>query len=139
MWLSQQRAEVRREETTAETGPVTLGGDPAGVYLSGERRGLPVFSPGGYQWRPAAGQEVLVLKAGADRESPCVVGVRQTGTPEPGETYLFSQGGASSIRLRPDGLLNLAGRICVNGETLETLIQRLAAEVLSSGGKGEDA
>ena len=130
MWLSQRRAEARRAETPAETGPVTLGGDPAGVYLSGERRGLPVFSPGGYQWRPAAGQEVLVLKAGADQESPCVVGVRQAGTPEPGETYLFSQGEASAIRLSPNGTLNLTGQICVNGVKLEELVGRLVMEIL---------
>lgn len=139
MWLSQRRAEARRAETTAETGPVTLGGDPAGVYLSGERRGLPVFSPGGYQWRPAAGQEVLVLKAGADQESPCVVGVRQAGTPEPGETYLFSQGEASTARLRPDGSLELTGQVSVNGERLEALVRRVVAEMLSSSGEEEDS
>lgn len=137
MWLSQRRSEARRQETTAETGPVTLGGDPAGVYLSGERRGLPVFSPGGYQWRPAAGQEVLVLKAGADGESPCVVGVRQAGTPQPGEVYLFSQDQASAVRLSPGGSLCLTGQVSVNGEGLEALVGRLIAQALAPGGEEE--
>ena len=70
MWLSER--DIRREqgEPAAELGVVTLGGDPAGVSLGGERRQLPVYSPGGVTWRPAAGDRVLVLKTGAAGEQP---------------------------------------------------------------------
>ena len=50
MWLSQKRPE--RWESPAQVGVVTLEGDPAAVYQSGERRDLPVFAPGGYCWCP---------------------------------------------------------------------------------------
>ena len=71
MWISERewrRAEQARAAALA--GEVTLAGDPAGVYLDGERRALPVFGPGGYVWRPAVGQRVLVLKAGERGEAP---------------------------------------------------------------------
>ena len=37
MWTSERRLERRAEESAA-LGQVTLGGDPAGVFLGGERR-----------------------------------------------------------------------------------------------------
>lgn len=64
-------------EAAADLGLVTLGGDPAGVYLGGERRWVAVCAPGGYQWRPRTGDKVLVVKAGDQREIPCLAGVRQ--------------------------------------------------------------
>ena len=66
MWTSERRLERRTEESAA-LGQVTLGGDPAGVFLGGERRWLPVCAPGGYSWQPGAGDKVLVLKAGVER------------------------------------------------------------------------
>ena len=39
----------------ALTGVVTVSGDPAGVWLEGERRGVAVYAPGGYQWVPGRG------------------------------------------------------------------------------------
>ena len=64
-------------EAAADLGLVTLGGDPAGVYLGGERRWVAVCAPGGYQWRPRTGDQVLVVKAGDQREIPCLAGVCQ--------------------------------------------------------------
>ncbi len=80
MWTSNRKQDGRTQEAPGDVGVVTLGGDPAGVYLSGERRWVAVYAPGGYQWRPAVGEKVLVLKAGDHQESPCLVGVRQEGT-----------------------------------------------------------
>ena len=77
MWTSERNRRLASEEPAAELGAVTLGGDPAGVSLGGERRWITVYSPGGYSWRPTSGEKVLVLKAGAEGESPCVLGTVQ--------------------------------------------------------------
>ena len=104
MWTSERNRNLPLREAAAELGTVTLGGDPAGVSLGGERRWLTVYGPGGYSWRPTAGDKVLVLKAGAEGESPCVLGTVQ-GTEElrPGEVRLA--GGENTAPLRRDGLL----------------------------------
>ena len=80
MWTSERERRTPVREAEAEVGLVTLGGDPAGVNLGGERRWLPVCSPGGYAWQPAAGDKVLVLKTGTEREAPCILGRVQDGT-----------------------------------------------------------
>ncbi len=115
MWMSERSGPGRERREAARVGSVTLPGDPAGVALDGERRDLPVFGPGGYVWRPGRGQEVLVIKAGADGEQPCVAGIR--GRPDwplsPGEVYLYS--GGASIWLRNDGVISMSGMVLVNG------------------------
>ena len=55
MWTANRKREGRTEECAADQGVVTLGGDPAAVYLGGERRWVSLYTPGGYQWRPKAG------------------------------------------------------------------------------------
>lgn len=131
MWLSQQRRDLTRRENTAETGKVTLGGDPAGVYLSGERRSVRVYSPGGYQWSPTPGQDILVLKTGADGESPCAVGIRQEAEISPGEVRISNADGSVQVFLKQDGTLALRGVVTVNGTDLEELIKNIAQDVLS--------
>lgn len=127
MWTSKPAPRLPSEEPWADTGTVTLGGDPAAVSLGGERRQVPVYAPGGYQWRPAAGDQVLVLKAGAQRESPCVAGVCcQSGALSPGEVRISS--GSGQIRLQ-DGRVEVQGQLWVNGEQLEKLIERLATQI----------
>ena len=127
MWTSKPAPRLPSEEPWADTGTVTLGGDPAAVSLGGERRQVPVYAPGGYQWRPAAGDQVLVLKAGAQRESPCVAGVCcQSGELSPGEVRISS--GSGQIRLQ-DGRVEVQGQLWVNGEQLEKLIERLATQI----------
>ena len=103
MWTSKRSRRPQAGETQADMGVVTLGGDPAGVLLGGERRWLPVYSPGGYSWRPGAGDRVLVVKAGGERESPCIVGaVQQGGDLRPGEVRL--DGGEGSLFLGQEAL-----------------------------------
>lgn len=127
MWTSKPAPRLPSEEPWADTGTVTLGGDPAAVSLGGERRQVPVYAPGGYQWRPAAGDQVLVLKTGAQRESPCVAGVCcQSGELSPGEVRISS--GSGQIRLR-DGRVEVQGQLWINGEQLEKLIERLATRI----------
>lgn len=118
MWLSQRKREMQHETGgVAQVGRVTLPGDPAGVYLAGERREVPVFGPGGYCWRPGLGEEVLVLKTGAAGESPCVAGVRCRGELAPGEVRIAAEGGGS-ITLGADGTIRLDGTVLVNGAPL---------------------
>lgn len=70
MWTSDRRKTRQAGESWVDWGEVTLEGDPAGAYLDGERRQLAVYGPGGYCWKPALGDRVLVLKAGQGGESP---------------------------------------------------------------------
>lgn len=127
MWTSKPAPRLPSEEPWADTGTVTLGGDPAAVSLGGERRQVPIYAPGGYQWRPAAGDQVLVLKMGAQRESPCVAGVCcQSGALSPGEVRISSGSGQISLR---DGRVEVQGQLWVNAETLEALVERLATRI----------
>lgn len=131
MWIADRR-ESRRTEESAALGQVTLGGDPAGVFAGGERRWLPVYAPGGYRWRPQAGEKVLVVQAGQGHEAPCVVGARQSeGELEPGEVRLT--GGTGGVRLYSGGV-ELTGGVKVNGQSLNSLIDAAVAQALAAGG-----
>lgn len=132
MWISERTNRTVQQEAAADLGAVTLGGDPAGVALGGERRWLNVYAPGGYSWRPTVGQKVLVLKAGAERELPCIVGTTQDAEGlKPGETRLT--GGNSSIHLGQQDLA-LSGHILVNGMELERYVREIVSEMIGSLG-----
>ena len=127
MWTSERNRNLPARDAAAELGTVTLGGDPAGVSLGGERRWLNVYGPGGYSWRPTAGDKVLVLKAGAEGEIPCILGTAQAGDGlKPGEVRL--SGGESSIRLGQR--LELGGELYLNGSSLYDVIQDIVSELL---------
>ena len=79
MWLSKVIAKSGSEDN-AMTGITTIGGDNAAVQTDVELRNTVLYSPGGYFWRPKAGQNVLVIKSG-DKEV-CVSGVRQENFPD---------------------------------------------------------
>ncbi len=112
MWLSRQAAARAREEHPADVGVVSIGAAAPAVVTDGEVRDLALFAPGGYAWRPAAGEQVLVLKAGA---TGAVAGARVKGAGlAAGEVLIFSPGGAS-IRLGADGSLELVGKVKING------------------------
>lgn len=120
MWTSERNRNLPAHEAAAELGTVTLGGDPAGVSLGGERRWLTVYSPGGYSWRPMAGDKVLVLKAGSEGESPCILGkVQGDQELKPGEVQLT--GGGCSVRLGQHRL-DLSGNLYINGKSLKEVI-----------------
>ena len=59
MWSGQQGRLLPVEEPGAELGEVTLGGDPAGVVLGGERRSIPVSAPAlsTNTWSPTEGRQ----------------------------------------------------------------------------------
>lgn len=128
MWTSERNRTQPVREVPAELGTVTLGGDPAGVSMGGERRWLQVFTPGGYCWRPTVGDKVLVLKAGSQGETPCILGTQQQMEElGPGEVRL--NGGESSVYLGKDKL-ELKGRLLINGRTLEEIITEIVLEIL---------
>lgn len=121
MWLSETRRTRDDTGPAAELGVVTLEGERPGVYLSGERRNLPVMGPGGYCWRPAAGQRVLVIKAGAEGETPCVAGI-PCGMPEEleaGDAGIYA--GSAAVVVKADGTVDLRGNVTLNGVALAEL------------------
>lgn len=129
MWTAERNRNLRSSEPAAELGCVTLGGDPAGVSLGGERRWIGVYGPGGYSWRPTAGDKVLVLKAGAEGEAPCLLGVPQEEAElKPGEVRL--KGGESSIFLG-EKRLELEGDLYLNGQTLKQVVREILYELLA--------
>ena len=135
MWLSKQGKGIEPNRTV-ETGAVTLTGETVAVELDSERRGLPVFAPGGYHWRPKLGQQVLVLKTS---EGACVVGVPSEQIKD-GEVGLRGEGGAQvtletagRVRLGPE--VEIDGILKVSGEELKTLIRRVVAEILEESGE----
>lgn len=131
MWTSDRGRRHPVEEPAAGLGEVTLGDNPAGVYMEGERRWTQVYSPGGYCWRPALGDQVLVLKAGGERENPCIVGRKQTQALEPGQVNIST--GRAAIDLRAGGTVDLQGTVKVNGVSLEELIASIVADILGGG------
>ncbi|MEG0824832.1 MAG: hypothetical protein RRY64_06360 [Oscillospiraceae bacterium] len=139
MFLAQNARRGRGRIPATELGPVTLEGETVGAYLEGERRDLPVFSPGGYRWAPAVEQNVLVLGTGDEGGTPCVVGVQQGNTPPlaPGEVRIASTGGAA-ISLSNSGVVRLTGNVIANGEALLTraAVQQMIAQAIAAGGKG---
>lgn len=118
MWMAEQHRR-RRPGGGAQIGSVTLEGDPAGVCLDGERRELPVFGPGGYLWRPAREDQVLVIKTGADGETPCVAGKRNERSVQLAEGEVLIYSGSAAIRLS-GGTIALEGTVLVNGKEVAT-------------------
>lgn len=92
--------------------------------------------------RPQTGDKVLVVKAGDQREIPCLAGVRQPEIQEKEDPLeagaVRITGGSGQMDLNTKGVvLNgketaLKGRVTVNGERLEDMIWRIAADVVSS-------
>lgn len=131
MWTAQQsRRESGRKTAAADCGQVTCSEEQAGVYLDGDRRWMDVYSPGGYSWRPAAGEEVLVLKTGSDQESACIAGRKQEKNGlDVGEVCIYSSKGGR-ITLRNNGEINLDGSVFVGGTALRSYIANIVELIL---------
>ena len=130
-------------EAAADLGLVTLGGDPAGVYLGGRTALGGGMRPGGYQWRPRTGDKVLVVQGGGPAGDP--MSGRSAPAGDPGEGGASGgRSGADHRGQRADGSERegawcwterrtaVKGRVTVNGERLEDLVRRIAADVVSS-------
>ena len=132
MWVSQQGKNTSVFGTGAEEGQVTVGGDPAGVYLTGERRNLPVCAPGGFRWKPATGQQVLVLNHEQGGAHAAILGLLPQGDVshlQSGEIEL--SGGGAHIMLGQSAVITLGGTVNINGEKLEDMIRRIVGEELA--------
>lgn len=105
----------KRAAAGADIGSVTIGGDSVAVLTEGELRELALVSPGGYVWRPQAGDSVLVLKT-AEGESLAVGAIMGQSPPgmENGEVYIISKAGAA-LRLKNNGKIELLGDVEIEG------------------------
>lgn len=154
MWISKCSRETGVRGNTADLGQVTIGGDPAGVFLSGERRNLPIYAPCGFWWKPKVGQDALVIKSGQAADQLCVAGVKQGKAPATlaegevlmgnehvwiktandgvfvnGETKVvgkLSVSGDASI----SGSISMNGAIYVGGVTLESFVKSIVSTML---------
>lgn len=123
MWISQQGRCAGTREHDARMAVVTAQGEQAGVYVDGHQRWLSVAAPGGYRWKPQNGQQVIVIKSGADAEMTHILAQQETDENdlEPGEVELYGRG--CSVKLDTEGRVRLQGTLLVNGATLEALIE----------------
>ena len=131
MWISQQGRSAGKQENHARMAVVTAQGEQAGVYMDGHQCWLPVAAPGGYRWKPRSGQQVLVMKSGADAENAHIVAQQEMAeyNLKPGEVELYADG--CSVKLDVQGQVQLQGTVVVNGVTLERLIEEAAQRVLA--------
>lgn len=119
MWLSERAA--GKKESAAQIGVATIGGEAVGVSTELERRNLKLCAPGGYFWRPRAGESLLIIKCGGEDGESCVAGAQQGGAPEGmenGEVYITSAAGAA-LWLRNDGRILMTGDLYLNGQKVE--------------------
>ena len=114
MWLSEKMAGSAPQDLPLAGGVVTVGGQTPAVTVDGEERNARIASPGGYYWRPAPSDPVVVSRSGG----LTILGRLQENTPlSPGEICIST--GRASIRLLPDGAIRLEGEIFINGTKLE--------------------
>ncbi len=114
MWLSQQGNQQQKQESNIQCGQVSVSGAGLAVFLQGERRNIALFSPGGYHWKPSAGEEVLVLHCD-DEQSPCLIAKAQDNIQLSAGQIFISANGRTGITLSPNGDIHLTGDAFLNG------------------------
>ena len=113
MWISEKASQSRmRSGTMAGVGPVTIGGAEPAVLLSGENRSLRILTPGGVQWQPKAGEQVMVLET-ADGERLILGAVSESGMALADGELCLSCGGVR-LKLTADGIY-ITGALYLNG------------------------
>ena len=61
MWLSRKLSQHEMQDVaSAQDGTVTVEGGELAVFSSGEKREVKTAAPGGYEWQPKKGEDVLV-------------------------------------------------------------------------------
>lgn len=117
MWLSKKLAAHELQDVaSAQDGTVTIEGGELAVFSSGEKREVKTVGPGGYEWQPCKGEDVLIVRGGIFGEESYAVGVpEQTGEAlEPGEVRIRSAAGAEIV-LRNNGRIDINGLLFING------------------------
>ena len=125
MWLSGQHKRPA-ECGEGQVGVVTMSGEENAVLLDCERRGLQIYSPGGYSWTPTVDGKVLVIQGRG--EIPCIVGALRDGE-IPDEVRvrakaLALKGEKAEITAKD---LDLKAQVYIKGETLEEFIIRIVS------------
>lgn len=137
MWLSGQQKRPA-ESGEGQVGIVTMSGDDTAVLLDCERRGLQIYSPGGYTWTPRVDGKVLVIQGRG--EIPCVAGALQ-GSKAPESVSVQAEelkleGTSVTVKAVVDEVLEaenvrLMGQVYVKDETLEEFVARIVRMILA--------
>lgn len=117
MWLSKKLAAHELQDVaSAQDGTVTIEGGELAVFSSGEKREVKTVGPGGYEWRPCKGEDVLIVRGGTFGEESYAVGVpEQAGEAlAPGEVRIRSAAGAEIV-LHNSGRIDINGLLFING------------------------
>lgn len=117
MWLSKKLAAHELQDVaSAQDGTVTIEGGELAVFSSGEKREVKTVGPGGYEWQPCKGEDVLIVRGGIFGEESYAVGVpEQAGEAlAPGEVRIRSAAGAEIV-LRNSGRIDINGLLFING------------------------
>ena len=118
MWLSKKLvAHELQDVASAQDGTVTIEGGELAVFSSGEKREVKTVGPGGYEWQPRKGEDVLIVRGGIFGEESYAVGVpEQTGEAlEPGEVRIRSAAAGTEIVLHNNGRIDINGVLFING------------------------
>ena len=117
MWLSKKLAAHELQDVaSAQDGTVTIEGGELAVFSSGEKREVKTVGPGGYEWQPCKGEDVLIVRGGTYGEESYAVGVpEQAGEAlAPGEVRIRSAAGAEIV-LHNSGRIDINGLLFING------------------------
>ena len=124
MWLSRKLSRHEMQDVaSAQDGTVTVEGGELAVFSSGEKREVKTAAPGGYEWQPKKGEDVLVVRGGL---------VRVSGWDELLERVLFKLSvRCGSFALVPElgSKLHLLWR--EKGESRATAAKQYVAEALA--------
>ena len=118
MWLSRKLSQHEMQDVaSAQGGTVTIEGEETAVFSSGEKREVKTVGPGGYEWQPRKGEDVLVVRGGTFGEESYAVGaLDQTGEAlEPGEVRIRSAAAGTEIVLHNNGRIDINGVLFING------------------------
>ena len=117
MWLSKKLAQNSGTSAgSADLGDVTISAGAPSMVVDSEVRGVRLIAPGGYAWRPKAGETILVLKDSGGQSFALGPPMDEASDDiAPGEVVLKSDEG-SFIRLRSNGDIVLCGNVRIEGE-----------------------
>ena len=118
MWLSRKLAAHEMQDVaSAQDGTVTIDGEETAVFSSGEARGVQTVGPGGYEWQPRRGEDVLIVRGGTFGEESYAVGVPagKSGELAPGEVRIRAALEGAEIVLHNNGVIELNGLVFING------------------------
>ena len=118
MWLSRKLAAHEIQDVaSAQGGTVTVEGEETAVFSSGEKREVKTVGPGGYEWQPCKGTDVLVVRGGTFGEESYAVGALDRASDDlaPGEVRIRSAAAGTEIVLRNSGRIDINGVLFING------------------------